>query len=144
MFLACLIVLAHISVAANGVGSLVLCIGPQGHIGIEAARDGLHCTDLSPNSGPSPPYPFANAEGFGQSQVVHCGPCMDLPLLSVIAGHALVSGKTSLFPGLVSWVCNGQGAALKTDGSEGPPFHSPKFLMNDSTLASHRTPILLL
>ncbi len=142
--LACLIVLAHISVGANSVGRLVLCIGPQGHIGVEAARDGLRCTDLSPYSSPGLPYPFSNAEGPGQSQVGPCGPCMDLPLLSVIAAHVVVSGKTPFSLGFVSWVCNGQGAALKTDGSDCPPFHSSKLLMNFSTLASHRTPILLL
>jgi uncharacterized protein UPF0016 len=49
-----------------GAGGLVLCIGADGHIAFEPARDSRCTSSVAPIA----------------SQADHCGPCVDIPLLT--------------------------------------------------------------
>src|SRR5262249_42540846 len=68
-----------------GVGSVVLCIGADGHIGFESARNSRCTTPLAPTSTPlSQLTPWTAPSD-------HCGPCVDAPLVtSDVASHRFV------------------------------------------------------
>jgi hypothetical protein len=59
-----------------GAGDLVLCIGADGHIGFEPARNSRCTTPVTPTLTPSQQITAST------SQPDHCGPCVDTPLLT--------------------------------------------------------------
>lgn len=122
-----------------GAGGLVLCIGADGHIGFEPARNSRCTPPIAPTSTPSQQIaPWT-------SQLDHCGPCVDAPLLTSDAdSQQCVQTFPRLrqleVPGfaLVPWVVSAAPELPFT------PFWLSLPRVTNTTLSALRTVILLL
>src|SRR2546426_6754043 len=69
------VLLLCILVAPAAARDIVVCIGADGHIMLEAARNG-RCRSLT-----VPPFVWQSQTGDTLSATDHCGSCVDLPVL---------------------------------------------------------------
>jgi len=133
LFLTCCLLMP-----TSAVG-LVLCIGADGHIVFEPVRNSHCATPIAPTSTLSQQI---TARG---SPPDHCGPCVDVPLLtSDAASQQFVTTFPFLFqlevPGftLVPWVVSASPELPST------PFWLSLPRVTNTTLSALRTVILLL
>ena len=69
------VLLLCILVAPAAAMELVVCIGTDGHVMLEAARN-RHCQNLT-----VPPSAWQSQTGGTLAEADHCGSCVDLPVL---------------------------------------------------------------
>jgi hypothetical protein len=136
--LTAVILLACFLVAPASTLSMVLCVRADGHITLEAAHNG-RCSSLFIPTG------MLLQEAQHDSHTNHCGPCIDVPLLTsdtharqfVLASPLVLQLETPGFT-LVPWII-----LASPDVAFVPLFRSPPAAAN-TALSALSTVILLL